>query len=203
MSNELNTEEITETNNVDNVENNVENNVQTLEYRPDIHNIQDIEQPIVEQVEEGNVQTEETIETEKKGDDIMAEFQSFKEHLVQEINSLKEQVVQQKEQFNNAVEQKIQDIEKEKELESFLSEKAFVNDFTKQAIKQQVKSALGQEEHKNKDINTLYAELTDGLNNIYQNPNPVIIQQSGQVDGDALNIYEQQRSIYKALGANF
>lgn len=197
MTNELNTEEITETyNNVDNVENNVEN------LDPTEH-IESIEQPIVEQVEEGNVQTEETIETEKKGDDIMAEFQSFKEHLVQEINSLKEQVVQQKEQFNNAVEQKIQDIEKEKELESFLSEKAFVNDFTKQAIKQQVKSALGQEEHKNKDINTLYAELTDGLNNIYQNPNPVIIQQSGQVDGDALNIYEQQRSIYKALGADF
>lgn len=197
MTNELNTEEITETyNNVDNVENNVEN------LDPTEH-IESIEQPIVEQVEEGNVQTEETIETEKKGDDIMAEFQSFKEHLVQEINSLKEQVVQQKEQFNNAVEQKIQDIEKEKELESFLSEKAFVNDFTKQAIKQQVKSALGQEEHKNKDINTLYAELTDGLNNIYQNPNPVVIQQSGQVDGDALNIYEQQRSIYKALGADF
>lgn len=197
MTNELNTEEITETyNNVDNVENNVENLDPTEQ-------IESIEQPIVEQVEEGNVQTEETIETEKKGDDIMAEFQSFKEHLVQEINSLKEQVVQQKEQFNNAVEQKIQDIEKEKELESFLSEKAFVNDFTKQAIKQQVKSALGQEEHKNKDINTLYAELTDGLNNIYQNPNPVIIQQSGQVDGDALNIYEQQRSIYKALGADF
>lgn len=196
MSNELNTEEITETNNVDNVENNVENLDHT-------EHIESIEQPIVEQVEEGNVQTEETIETEKKGDDIMAEFQSFKEHLVQEINSLKEQVVQQKEQFNNAVEQKIQDIEKEKELESFLSEKAFVNDFTKQAIKQQVKSALGQEEHKNKDINTLYAELTDGLNNIYQNPNPVIIQQSGQVDGDALNIYEQQKAIYKALGANF
>lgn len=196
MSNELNTEEITETNNVDNVENNVEN-IETTEQ------IESIEQPIVEQVEEGNVQTEETIETEKKGDDIMAEFQSFKEHLVQEINSLKEQVVQQKEQFNNAVEQKIQDIEKEKELESFLSEKAFVNDFTKQAIKQQVKSALGQEEHKNKDINTLYAELTDGLNNIYQNPNPVIIQQSGQVDGDALNLYEQQKAIYKALGANF
>lgn len=197
MSNELNTEEITETyNNVDTVENNVEN------LDPTEH-IESIEQPIVEQVEEGNVQTEETIETEKKGDDIMAEFQSFKEHLVQEINSLKEQVVQQKEQFNNAVEQKIQDIEKEKELESFLSEKAFVNDFTKQAIKQQVKSALGQEEHKNKDINTLYAELTDGLNNIYQNPNPVIIQQSGQVDGDALNLYEQQKAIYKALGANF
>lgn len=197
MTNELNTEEITETdNNVDNVENNVGNLAPT-------EHIESIEQPIVEQVEEGNVQTEETIETEKKGDDIMAEFQSFKEHLVQEINSLKEQVVQQKEQFNNAVEQKIQDIEKEKELESFLSEKAFVNDFTKQAIKQQVKSALGQEEHKNKDINTLYAELTDGLNNIYQNPNPVIIQQSGQVDGDALNIYEQQRSIYKALGADF
>lgn len=199
MSNELNTEKITETNNVDNVE----NNVQTLEYRPDIHNIQDIEQPIDEQVEEGNVQTEETIETEKKGDDIMAEFQSFKEHLEEQINSLKEQVIQQKEQFNNAVEQKIQDIEKEKELESFLSEKAFVNDFTKQAIKQQVKSALGQEEHKNKDINTLYTELTNGLNNIYANPNPVVIQQSGQVDGDALNIYEQQKAIYKALGANF
>lgn len=196
MTNELNTEEITETNNVDNVENNVENLDPTEQ-------IESIEQPIVEQVEEGNVQTEETIETEKKGDDIMAEFQSFKEHLVQEINSLKEQVVQQKEQFNNAVEQKIQDIEKEKELESFLSEKAFVNDFTKQAIKQQVKSALGQEEHKNKDINTLYAELTDGLNNIYQNPNPVIIQQSGQVDGDALNLYEQQKAIYKALGADF
>lgn len=197
MTNELNTEEITETyNNVDNVENNV-GNLDLTEH------IESIEQPIVEQVEEGNVQTEETIETEKKGDDIMAEFQSFKEHLVQEINSLKEQVVQQKEQFNNAVEQKIQDIEKEKELESFLSEKAFVNDFTKQAIKQQVKSALGQEEHKNKDINTLYAELTDGLNNIYANPNPVVIQQSGQVDGDALNLYEQQKAIYKALGANF
>lgn len=202
MTNELNTEEITETNNVDNVE----NNVQTLEYRPDIHNrhnIQDIEQPIDEQVEEGNVQTEETIETEKKGDDIMAEFQSFKEHLEEQINSLKEQVIQQKEQFNTAVEQKIQDIEKEKELESFLSEKAFVNDFTKQAIKQQVKSALGQEEHKNKDINTIYTELTNNLNNIYANPNPVVIQQSGQVDGDALNIYEQQKAIYKALGANF
>lgn len=196
MKKKVKPEEVVVTDNVETVENNVEN-IETTEQ------IESIEQPIVEQVEEGNVQTEETIETEKKGDDIMAEFQSFKEHLVQEINSLKEQVVQQKEQFNNAVEQKIQDIEKEKELESFLSEKVFVNDFTKQAIKQQVKSALGQEEHKNKDINTLYAELTDGLNNIYQNPNPVIIQQSGQVDGDALNIYEQQRSIYKALGADF
>lgn len=196
MSNELNTEEITETNNVDNVKNNVEN------LDPTEH-IESIEQPIVEQVEEGNVQTEETIETEKKGDDIMAEFQSFKEHLVQEINSLKEQVVQQKEQFNNAVEQKIQDIEKEKELESFLSQKPFVNDFTRQAIKQQVKSALAEEEHKNKDINTLYTELTNNLNNIYANPNPVVIQQSGQVDGDALNIYEQQKAIYKALGADF
>lgn len=203
MTNELNTEEITETNNVDNVENNVENNVQTLEYRPDIHNIQDIEQPIDEQVEEGNVQTEEQTETEKKGDDIMAEFQSFKEHLVQEINSLKEQVIQQKEQFNTAVEQKIQDIEKEKELESFLSQKSFVNDFTREAIKQQVKSALAEEEYKNKDINTIYTELTNNLNNIYANPNPVVIQQSGQVDGDALNIYEQQKAIYKALGANF
>lgn len=196
MKKKVKPEEVVVTDNVETVENNVGN------LDPTEH-IESIEQPIVEQVEEGNVQTEETIETEKKGDDIMAEFQSFKEHLVQEINSLKEQVVQQKEQFNNAVEQKIQDIEKEKELESFLSEKAFVNDFTKQAIKQQVKSALGQEEHKNKDINTLYAELTDGLNNIYQNPNPVVIQQSGQVDGDALNIYEQQKAIYKALGADF
>lgn len=196
MNNEVTPEEVVVTDNVETVENNVENLDPTEQ-------IESIEQPIVEQVEEGNVQTEETIETEKKGDDIMAEFQSFKEHLEEQINSLKEQVIQQKEQFNTAVEQKIQDIEKEKELESFLSEKAFVNDFTKQAIKQQVKSALGQEEHKNKDINTLYAEVTDGLNNIYQNPNPVVIQQSGQVDGDALNIYEQQKSIYKALGADF
>lgn len=197
MTNELNTEEITETyNNGDNVENNVEN------LDPTEH-IESIEQPIDEQVEEGNVQTEETIETEKKGDDIMAEFQSFKEHLVQEINSLKEQVVQQKEQFNTAVEQKIQDIEKEKELESFLSQKPFVNDFTREAIKQQVKSALAEEEYKNKDINTIYTELTNNLNNIYANPNPVVIQQSGQVDGDALNIYEQQKAIYKALGADF
>lgn len=197
MKKKVKPEEVVVTDNVETVENNVEN-LETTEQITE----QPTEQPIEAGISE-ETQTEEIIETEKKGDDIMAEFQSFKEHLEEQINSLKEQVVQQKEQFNNAVEQKIQDIEKEKELESFLSEKAFVNDFTKQAIKQQVKSALGQEEHKNKDINTLYAELTDGLNNIYQNPNPVIIQQSGQVDGDALNIYEQQRSIYKALGADF
>lgn len=147
-----------------------------------------------------NEQKQEEKEQAKKESDFVAEFTEFKQLFEQELNAIKEQVTKQKELFNSQVEQKLNDIEQDKTIDKFLSEKQFVNDFTRQAIKSQVKTALTQEEHKDKDLNTLYNELTTGLNNIYANPNPVVIQQGNHISSDALDIYENQKKIYKALG---
>lgn len=147
-----------------------------------------------------NTTKQQENEQGKKESDFVAEFAEFKQLFEQELNAIKEQVTKQKEQFNTQVEQKLNDIEQDKTIDKFLSEKQFVNDFTRQAIKSQVKTALTQEEHKDKDLNTLYNELTTGLNNIYANPNPVVIQQGNHISSDALDIYENQKKIYKALG---
>lgn len=158
-----------------------------------VHNIVDNSNKEVKQVEE---EKEPTI----GGMNFMAEIQELKQFFENEINALKQEITQQKQQLNTQVEQKILDLEQDKTIDEFLASKPLINDFTRGGLKQQIITALSDEAYKGRPISEVYEQVTNGLNDIYKNPNPVVIQQGSNVDIGALDIYENQRKIYQALG---
>lgn len=127
-------------------------------------------------------------------DTIMAEHGKLVTKDKEELQTLKNQIKELKENSKNADElqakydelnAKIEEQEAKKKAEeedtillnninSVLGDKKFVNDFTKNAIVNEVKNALKDKANMGKSAKDLFEELTNGKEGIFANPNQVI-----------------------------
>ena len=104
---------------------------------------------------------------------------------VEELNALKEQIKRQEEETNAKKQEEMLN----NNINEVLGDKKFVNDFTKQAIINQIKDEVNKDENKGKGIQEIFDNLTKDYTNIFES-------ESKQVDmtgmGDSENNSSQK-----------
>jgi len=86
---------------------------------------------------------------------------------VEELNALKEQIKRQEEETNA----KRQEEMLNNNINEVLGDKKFINDFTKQAIINQIKDEVNKDENKGKGIQEIFDNLTKDYTNIFESEN--------------------------------
>ena len=123
-------------------------------------------------------------------DTIMAEHGKLVTKDKEELQTLKSQISKLEEDSKKAAEikEKYDLLEKEEakrtakkesdtiynDIQSFIGDKKFVNDFTKNAIVEQVKTALNDDANKGKSTKDLFTEITNGKDGLFVNPNQIL-----------------------------
>ena len=143
-------------------------------------------------------------------DTIMAEHGKLVTKDKEELQTLKSQMKELKENSKNAEElqNKYDKLIKENEereaknkakkedeiltknINSVFGDKKFVNDFTKNAIMNEIKDALKDSANVGKSAKDLFEEITDGKDGIFANPNQVV--DMPDVDEDMDNVVSQE-----------
>lgn len=86
---------------------------------------------------------------------------------VEELNALKEQIKRQEEETNAKKQEEMLN----NNINEVLGDKKFVNDFTKQAIINQIKDEVNKDENKGKGIQEIFDNLTKDYTNIFESEN--------------------------------
>lgn len=123
-------------------------------------------------------------------DTIMAEHGKLVTKDKEELQTLKGQISKLEEDSKTAeeIKQKYEALEAEEakrtakkesdnifnDIQSFMGDKKFVNDFTKNAIVEQVKTALNDDANKGKSTKDLFDEITNGKDGLFVNPNQIV-----------------------------
>ena len=123
-------------------------------------------------------------------DTIMAEHGKLVTKDKEELQTLKGQISKLEEDSKTAeeIKQKYEALEAEQaklnakkesdnifnDIQSFMGDKKFVNDFTKNAIVEQVKTALNDDANKGKSTKDLFDEITNGKDGLFVNPNQIV-----------------------------
>lgn len=106
---------------------------------------------------------------------------------VEELNALKEQIKRQEEETNAKKQEEMLN----NNINEVLGDKKFVNDFTKQAIINQIKDEVNKDE--NKDIQEIFDNLTKDCTNIFESENKQVdmtgMGEIGKID-DNVNVGE-------------
>lgn len=120
-------------------------------------------------------------------DIIMAQYGKLVTKDKEEIQKLKDQVknLEENSNSNEELQKKYDELLKEKEkadsdkkekqmsdnIINAIGDKKFVNDYTKNSIISEVKTALGDEKNAGKSIKDLFEEITKDKEGIFENPN--------------------------------
>lgn len=123
-------------------------------------------------------------------DTIMAEHGKLVTKDKEELQTLKGQISKLEEDSKTAeeIKQKYEALEAEQaklnakkesdnifnDIQSFMGDKKFVNDFTKNAIIDELKSALDNDANKGKSTKDLFDEITNGKDGLFVNPNQIV-----------------------------
>lgn len=86
---------------------------------------------------------------------------------VEELNALKEQIKRQEEETNAKKQEEMLN----NNINEVLGDKKFINDFTKQAIINQIKDEVNKDENKGKGIQEIFDNLTKDYTNIFESEN--------------------------------
>lgn len=109
-----------------------------------------------------------------------------KEEIQKELETLKTQIAEE----NAQKEQKIKDETFMNNINEVIGDKKFVNEFTKNAIVNELKTALKDETNVNKTTKEIFEAMTKDKNDIFVNPNKPADMPSGN-DGEDINNVQQ------------
>jgi predicted nuclease with TOPRIM domain len=127
-------------------------------------------------------------------DTIMAEYGKLVTKDKEELTNLKGEIISLKETSRNAIElqDKYEELTKQieqdnaekkakaeeealnKNINDVIGKRQFVNDYTKNSIVNELKSALKDEANIGKSANELFTEITNGKEDIFVNPNQLV-----------------------------
>lgn len=132
-------------------------------------------------------------ESKEKISELEDEVKSYKVK-VEELESMSKEnqkIQQELEQLKKTIQEKEEAEKKEaeekrfnEEFDNIVGDKKFINDYTRQAIINEFKSALEDENNKDKEKIDIFNELTKDRMDLFINPNTVEIPATGDLDGE-------------------